>query len=71
MAPPARDGGGEPHMIGKTVNEMLDHVSGRPVRDPHLPAELAAVFVEEIFLAVCTPFAAAMKRHTPKTFQRG
>jgi hypothetical protein len=23
--------GGEPHVIGKTVNEMLDHVSARPV----------------------------------------
>jgi hypothetical protein len=31
MAPPARDGG-EPHGISETVNEMLDHVSARPVR---------------------------------------
>jgi hypothetical protein len=33
-------GGGEPHVIGETVNEMLDHVSARPVSShhPHLPA---------------------------------
>jgi hypothetical protein len=32
-------GGGEPHVTGKTVNEMLDHVSARPVSShPHLPA---------------------------------
>jgi hypothetical protein len=24
--------GGEPHVIGKTVDEMLDHASARPVR---------------------------------------
>jgi len=24
-------GGGEPHVIGKTVNQMLDHVSARSV----------------------------------------
>jgi hypothetical protein len=32
-------GGGEPHVIGETVNEMLDHLSARPVSShPHLPA---------------------------------
>jgi hypothetical protein len=32
-------GGAEPHVIGKIVNEMLDHVSGRPVSShPQLPA---------------------------------
>jgi hypothetical protein len=32
-------GGGELHVIGETVIEMLDHVSARPVSShPHLPA---------------------------------
>jgi hypothetical protein len=30
-----------------------------------------SVSTDEIFLAVCTAFAAAVKRHTPKTFERG
>jgi hypothetical protein len=32
-------GGGEPHVIGETVNEMLDHVSACPASShPHLKA---------------------------------
>jgi hypothetical protein len=32
-------GGGEPHVISETVNEMLDYVSARPVSSHlHLPA---------------------------------
>jgi hypothetical protein len=55
-------------VIGKTVNEMLDNVSARPVSSHwHLPGlKLEAVFADEIFLAVCTAFAAAVKRYTPK-----
>jgi hypothetical protein len=55
-------------VIGETVNEMLDHVSARPVSShPQLPTlNLVAVSADEIFLAVCTAFAAAVKRHALK-----
>jgi hypothetical protein len=52
---------------GKTVNEMLDHEC-LPGFESSASAdlELAAVSADEIFLAVCTAIAAAVKRHTPK-----
>jgi hypothetical protein len=56
-------------VVGETVNEMLDHLSARPVSShPHLSALnlLVAVSADEIVLAVCTAIAAAVKRHTPK-----
>jgi len=61
-------GGGEPHVIGKTVNKILGHVSARSVSSHlHMPAlNQRRSSADEIFLAVCTAFAAATKRHTPK-----
>ena len=51
---------------------MLDHVSARPVRVIRIfGLELAAVFVEEIFLAVCTAIAAAVRAIYAKTFEKG
>jgi hypothetical protein len=51
---------------------MLDHVSARPVRvSASSGLELAAVFVEEMFLAVCTAIAAAVGARYAKTFERG
>jgi hypothetical protein len=45
-------GDGELHVIGETVNEMLDHVSARPVSShPHQIS--GAVSADEIFLAGC------------------
>ena len=70
MASPAREPAA--NLIGETVYEMLDHLSARPVSShSHADLELVAVSADEIFLAVCTAFAAAVKRHTPKTFERG
>jgi hypothetical protein len=61
-------GGGEPHAIGNTVNEMLDHVSARPVFElsASVGLKLMAVSADEIFLAGCTAIAAAVKQHTKK-----
>jgi hypothetical protein len=61
-------GSGEPHVIGKSVNEKLDHFECPPGSiHPHLPPlKLVAVFVNEIFLAVCTARAAAVKRQLRK-----
>jgi hypothetical protein len=55
-------------VIGKTVNEMLDHFERPPGFESSASAglKLEAVFADEIFLAVCPAVAAAVKRHTPK-----
>jgi hypothetical protein len=55
-------------VIGETVNEMLDPCACPPGFESSASAglKLEAVFADEIFLAVCTAFAAAVKRHTPK-----
>jgi hypothetical protein len=55
-------------VIGKTVNEMLDHFECPPGFESSASAglKLVAASADEIFLAVCTAFAAALKRHTPK-----
>jgi hypothetical protein len=60
-------GGGEPHGIGKTVNETLDHVSvSRFESSASAGLKLTAVSADEIFPAGCAAIAAAVKRHTPK-----
>ena len=71
MAPSARD-------AAATACDRQDRQRNARSRErppgsshPHLPAELAAVFVEEIFLAVCTAIAAVVKRHTQKHSNEG
>ena len=56
-------GGGEPHVIGKTVNQMLDHVSApAPFRVICISGlKLEAVFAGELLLAVCSTIVAAAK----------